>query len=119
MLDVEKLWRDARADAKVCTITGATKNMVLAAITEGARSFEEIRENVTICKNNECAKNNPSGRGCVDSINTLLDIYVPVFDLMTEGGGCSHSKGGSPAEPIKFDRGPACGDCTGCDGCKP
>jgi len=92
MLTLESIWRDAPPDAVVCTITGATKNMVLKAVTEGAVDFEGLTEKIRLCGDNGCAKINASGRGCFENAQSLLDIYVPAFALMTEDGGCSHGK---------------------------
>jgi hypothetical protein len=115
MLDLERLWRDAPADTKACTLTGSTKNMVLNAITEGARTFEDVKKAVQLCENNDCAKINPSKRGCVENVKALLEIYVPVFDMMQGAGGCLKQSGKS-YDPPKFEKGPACEGCTGCDG---
>lgn len=117
MLTLETIWREARPETEVCTIEGSTKNMILRAITEGARDFESLRENVRLCKNNECAKMNPSKRGCRENTQALLDIYVPVFAIMAEGGACSHKKFAPPeSECEKNERPDSCGGCTMCDG---
>ena len=54
MIDLEGLWRDAKAATPVCAVTGATKNMILNAITEGARTLEDIEKTVPLC-GGECA----------------------------------------------------------------
>lgn len=112
MLTLESIWREAPSETEICTIEGTTKNMVLLAITEGAKDFESLREKVALCENNECAKINASKRGCRENAQALLDIYLPVFAIMTEESGCRHLKT-SPAE----DEGRAenCGGCTLCD----
>lgn len=92
MIDLERLWRDADAKTPICTKTGATKNMVLGAIMKGARSFEDIAAAVPLCADNECALRNPSGRGCRENVGALLSIYVPIHEMMTEGGGCAHHR---------------------------
>ena len=89
MIDLESLWRDAKPEAQVCSVTGTTKNMVLAAVMNGARSFEEISAAAPLC-GGECAMQNISGRGCRENAEALLSVYLPVFEMMTEGGGCSH-----------------------------
>ena len=89
MIDLEGLWRDAKAATPVCAVTGATKNMILNAITEGARTLEDIEKTVPLC-GGECALRNVSGCGCRENAAALLKIYVPVFEMMTEGGGCRH-----------------------------
>ena len=98
MIDLEGLWRDAKAATPVCAVTGATKNMILNAITEGARTLEDIEKTVPLC-GGECALRNVSGCGCRENAAALLKIYVPVFEMMTEGGGCrqtSAEAGGMP-----------------------
>lgn len=92
MLTLESLWREAQPESQVCTIEGTTKNMVLKAITEGAADLASLRERVRLCENNECAKINASKRGCRENAQALLDVYLPVFAVMTEGGGCPHTK---------------------------
>ena len=91
MIDLEGLWRDAKAATPVCAVTGATKNMILNAITEGARTLEDIEKTVPLC-GGECALRNVSGCGCRENAAALLKIYVPVFEMMTEGGGCRHGR---------------------------
>lgn len=108
MLTLESLWRDAPPETEVCTIEGTTKNLVLRAITEGAADLESLRAKVSLCRNNECAEINPSKRGCAENAQALLDIYVPVFKIMSGDGAC-HKKKDLPAEG---DGG--CGGCTLC-----
>lgn len=108
----ESLWRDAPPETEVCTIEGTTKNVVLRAITEGAADLESLRAKVSLCRNNECAKINPSKRGCAENAQALLDIYVPVFQIMTGDGPC-HGKKERPAEDGNGDNG--CGGCTLCN----
>ena len=60
MIDLEGLWRDAKAGTPVCAVTGTTKNAVLNAITEGARTLEDIEKTVPLC-GGECALRNVSG----------------------------------------------------------
>ena len=65
--------------------------MILNAITEGARTLEDIEKTVPLC-GGECALRNVSGCGCRENAAALLKIYVPVFEMMTEGGGCRHGR---------------------------
>ena len=90
MIDLEGLWRMADASVKVCSKTGATKNMVLDAIMNGAKNIEDVRKSVPLCSG-ECAKNNPSGRTCEDNVEAMLAVYMPIHDMMTAGGGCHHA----------------------------
>ncbi|MDO5115765.1 MAG: hypothetical protein Q4D58_06675 [Synergistaceae bacterium] len=116
MIDLESLWRDAKADAKVCTVTGTTKNTILSAIMDGARSFEAVAAAVPLCGDNECALRNPSGRGCRENVEALLSVYLPVYEMMTEDGGCHHHKPQPKAKPegCSGTRSDSCGGCTGC-----
>lgn len=111
MLTLESLWRDAPPETKVCTIEGTTKNHVLRAITEGAADLDSLRAKVSLCRNNECAEINPSKRGCAENAQALLDIYVPVFQIMSGDGPC-HKKKDLPAEDGCENSG--CGGCTLC-----
>lgn len=113
MIDLEGLWRDAKADAPVCAVTGATKNMVLNAITEGARSVEDVEKSVPLC-GGECAGRNISACGCRENVGALLKIYVPVYEMMTEGGGCRHAKPAPKPAACPGVRTEKCGGCTGC-----
>lgn len=91
MIDLVSLWRDAKADTPVCTVTGTTKNMILNAMMDGAHSYEAMAKATPLCADNECAERNPSGRGCRENVEALISIYLPVYEMMTEGGGCRHS----------------------------
>lgn len=113
MFTLESLWREASPDTAVCTIEGTTKNMVLRAITEGARDFDSLGEKVRFCENNECAKINVSKRGCRENIQALFDIYLPVFALMAEDGGCRHTNCvGTRDKSKRAPKSDACGGCT-------
>lgn len=118
MFDLESLWRSAPSDAKVCTVTGATKNQVLSAIMEGVKDFDSLKKVVPLCDDNECAKQNASGRGCRENAEALLAAYVPVYEMMTEGGGCSHLLKNLDAQPkpegCGGERSSACDGCTLC-----
>lgn len=89
MIDLESLWRDAKPDTPVCSVTGTTKNMVLGAIMNGARSLEEISAALPLCGGG-CALKNVSGCGCRENTEALLSVYRPVIEMMTGGGGCRH-----------------------------
>lgn len=112
MPTLESLWRDAPPETEVCTIEGTTKNHVLRAITGGAADLESLRAKVSLCPDNECAKINPSKRGCAENAQALLDIYVPVFQIMTGDGPCREKKD-LRAENNAADDG--CGGCTLCN----
>ena len=117
MIDLESLWRDARADTPVCTVTGTTKNMILNAMMEGAHSYEAMAKAVPLCEDNECASRNPSGRGCRENVEAIISIYLPVYEMMTEGGGCHHEpRPGAKPEGCSGLRTDACGGFTGCNG---
>ena len=117
MIDLEGLWRMADSSTKVCSKSGATKNMVLDAIMNGARTAEEVKKSVALC-GGECAKHNASGRPCADNVEAMLAVYLPIHDMMTEGGGCHHAK---PKRRPELEAAPGCGkegpDCAGCSGC--
>ena len=44
--------------------------------------MEDTETKVTICGKAEC--------GCAENVRTLLKIYLPIYALMFEGGGCHH-----------------------------
>lgn len=91
MIDMEGLWRGAKEETPVCAATGTTKKMILRAITDGARSYEELAAAVPLC-GGACAARSVSARGCRENAETLLKIYAPVYGMMTEGGGCARHK---------------------------
>ena len=78
MFDVENYLRTCPAEQIVCVETGATKNMVLSAITAGAKNFAEVAKSVELSRDGDTVRN----------VETLLKIYAPVFGLMSAGGGC-------------------------------
>ena len=106
MNDLEKFWRDAPAGTVVCAETGATKNMVLNSVIDGAKDLDSLRKTVPLCRDDSCSSKNPSGRGCSENAEMLLSIYAPIFEFMKE----AHS----------HDHGPDCrGKSTGsCGSCK-
>lgn len=113
MLTLQTIWREAPAESEVCTIEGTTKNMVLRAITEGARDMQSLKDKVRLCENNECARINVSKRGCLENAQALLEVYLPIFRLMTEGGGCPHADLAPPVASC----GDKAGEEGGCGGC--
>ncbi|MCE5202135.1 MAG: hypothetical protein LLF78_06470 [Synergistaceae bacterium] len=104
MADIDKFWRDAPSNYPVCASTKVTKNMVLNAIVAGARDLDTLKKIVPLCPDNECSKHNPLGHGCKENAETLLAIYVPIYDLMMEGGGCKHGNRINAATPSPSDR---------------
>ena len=90
MADLEKLWREASPKYSVCILNNVTKNMVLDAITNGAYDLDALKKVLPLCRGNECAKVSATGRGCKENAEMLLKIYVPVFKMMSAGGGCKH-----------------------------
>lgn len=111
-MTLEQLLRDAPADWVICTGTGATKNMVLSAVMDGARDFDAVARSVELCRENVCAASNSSGRGCRENVETLLKIYVPIYDLIFEGGGCHHKHGRHENKSCAAE------DCKSCGSCK-
>ena len=119
MQNLEKFWRDAHAATPVCTATSATKNMVLNAIMEGAGDLESLKKKVPLCNESNCAKTNPSGHDCTENAAMLLSIYVPVYGIMTQGGGCNHKKRLSRPDDTPGCQKNETGDCGGCSLCDP
>ena len=115
MIDLEGLWRDARADVVVCSETGAAKNDILNAITEKAYTFDEVAKRVKLCSGG-CELKNPSGCGCRENVEAIIAVYAPVFQMMSEGGGCHHQKAERSDKPAGCTgkRTESCGGCTGC-----
>lgn len=113
VIDLEALWRDAKADTPVCSATGTTKNMILRAITQGARSCDAIEKTVPLC-GGECALRNVSARGCRENAEAILKIYAPIYDMMTEDGGCERANPRPKPSACPGERSDKCGGCTGC-----
>ena len=78
MFNIENYLRSCPAEQVICVETGATKKMVLAAITGGAKTFAEVAKSVELMRDGDSVRN----------VETLLKIYAPVFGLMSAGGGC-------------------------------
>ena len=110
-MTLKQLLRDAPADWVICTATGATKNDVLSAVMEGARDFDAVSHTVELCRENSCAAANSSGRGCRENVETLLKIYVPIYDLIFEGGGCHHKHEHRGAGTCSAEDCKSCGSC--------
>lgn len=106
---LEKFWRDAPAGYVVCANTGTTKNMILRAITEGAKDIEGLKKAVQLCGDGSCASDNPSNASCSANSAALLSIYGPIFEYMKEGH--SHDHEGSSCEEGSSG---GCGDCKLC-----
>ncbi len=119
MLDFEKFWRDSPSSQAICTTTKATKNMVLNAIMEGARDLESLKKTVPLCADNKCSMVNTSGRGCIENAEMLLSIYVPIYELMMEGGGCHHEHKPQVTPTDQSECGKKdTNDCGSCNLCK-
>lgn len=82
MFDVVKFLKDAPTSQVICAETGATKNMVLNAIMDGAKSAEDVAKSVSLCGKAAC--------GCRRNVEALLTAYLPIYDIIFEGGGCHH-----------------------------
>ncbi|MDD4160063.1 MAG: hypothetical protein PHO18_03860 [Synergistaceae bacterium] len=108
---LEKFWREASAGCEVCKETGATKNMVLNAIINGARDLETLKAEVPLCAEGKCTAKNPSGKGCSENTEALLSIYAPIYEFMKEGH--SHEKNKKHSDCSKDISG-GCGSCNSC-----
>ena len=86
---LEQLWRNAAMKAPVCILNGITKNDVLFQISEGATSLDELKCRLPLCKNNECKAHAATARGCSENAQALLEIYAPIWKMMSENR-CSH-----------------------------
>lgn len=80
MFNIEEFLRSAPAEATICVPTRATKRMILSAILDGAKSWDDVEKRVNLTDDAETRRN----------VEVLLGIYVPIYGLMTEGGGCHH-----------------------------
>ena len=78
----EEFLRGAQSCQIICGETQKKKNMVLQAVMAGAKTIEDAEAKVTFCGKPEC--------GCAENVRALLKIYLPIYDLMFEGGGCHH-----------------------------
>ena len=112
MMDkLEKFSRDAPAGYIVCTETGATKNMVLNAIIDGARDLDALRKAVPLCRDDSCSAKNPSGRGCSENAEMLISIYAPIYEFMKEGHSNDHEHGSDCSGKSSG----TCGSCKLCN----
>lgn len=81
MTNIEKLMREAGADFVICDKSAATKNMVLKAIMDGAKSLDSVKERLDICNDSKS----------VAYVEALLKIYLPVYDIIFDGNKCGHN----------------------------
>lgn len=79
-------WRDADMSETVCYCCGVRKRDILRAITNGARTIEDVSAQTTAGTGLECMEKNPSGLCCHGDIQQILNIYATVHDSIQ--GGC-------------------------------
>ena len=80
MFNIENYLRSCPPEQVICVETGATKKLVLAAITSGAKTFDDVARLVDLSGDGDTKRN----------VETLLKLYGPVFAIMSAGGGCHH-----------------------------
>lgn len=69
----DKSFIDAPDTVMICYCGKVTKKMILDAVKDGHRAFEQIKEATGACPDDsDCARNNPSGRCCGPDIIALL-----------------------------------------------
>ena len=72
MESIEKLMRDVPPTFVICEKTGATKNLVLKAIMDGAKDFDSIKETVDLCNDITCH----------NRVEALLKMYLPIYETL-------------------------------------
>lgn len=88
--------------------------MILNAIVSGARDYDAVAAAVPLCGSCGCASGNASGRPCRENVNALLDVYLPVFDMMLEDGGCERHRKSDRPSTCTGTHTEACGSCSAC-----
>lgn len=68
-------WETAPADTKVCWCNEVSLGEIKKAITDGAKSLEDIREMTGACLGQSCEDKNPSGGCCETDIRKILALY--------------------------------------------
>ncbi|HCA40366.1 MAG TPA: (2Fe-2S)-binding protein [Aminobacterium sp.] len=78
-------WKEAHQETTVCYCKNVNKQQILRAITNGAKTLQDIQSMTGACTGNQCATLNPSGICCSKDINELLAIYIPIFEKLSSG----------------------------------
>ncbi|HUU94635.1 MAG TPA: organomercurial lyase [Phycisphaerae bacterium] len=65
----------AKPDELVCYCRQVPKATIVAAITEGVSSPEEIAKRTTACTGGWCEETNPKGRCCCVDLRALLEVH--------------------------------------------
>ncbi|MEG1641475.1 MAG: hypothetical protein RR272_00035 [Synergistaceae bacterium] len=111
MSELVDFFRGASADTLVCSRCNVSKNDVLFAVTDGCFDLDSVMKCVHFC-DGSCAVNNPSGRGCLENVQAILDAYVPVFKMMLEAKA-DHSEEYEVCSSVSCPG--SCGSCScGC-----
>lgn len=75
-------WKDAPASRLVCYCKNVTKENIICAITNGARSLEDIQRETFACTGGKCKTENPSGMCCEKDILEMLAYYAPLAEAL-------------------------------------
>jgi NAD(P)H-nitrite reductase large subunit len=67
---------DAPLNETVCWCSGVSKQSILNAIQNGARSMDDIRRMTGACTLGRCKELSPRGRCCSKEITMLLDAVT-------------------------------------------
>ena len=59
-------------DKIICFCKNISENIILNAISDGAKTLKDIQETTGACTGNQCKDLNPSGKCCSADINKLL-----------------------------------------------
>lgn len=70
-------WLDAADEETVCYCRRVTKKTVVAAITAGAETVQELVSRTGAGKGVECKKIHPDKRCCHPDLKKLLELYAP------------------------------------------
>jgi len=68
--------REAPIEETVCWCSGVTKKTILAAIGNGARTLDDIRQMTGACTVGKCKELSPRGRCCSREIVTLIEEEI-------------------------------------------
>jgi NAD(P)H-nitrite reductase len=75
-------WKDLHVKGLICYCERVTKEDILLAINEGARTLEDIRGATGACTARECKTANPRGLCCANDIEEMLRYYVPLSEAL-------------------------------------
>ena len=94
-------WKDAPSSRFICYCKDVTKEDIIVAIANGARSLEDVMRATLACTGKNCAALNPSGTCCEKDIREMIAYYAPLAEAMHWKSTRSDKVGAPPERSAK------------------